>query len=223
MSISNYINDGLINRDRENVDELQFQVLLHLEEGVPLSKELENKIQNLGNRFGFTRMQILTSIVSDQVAATKLAKSSTRQGLAEHLQIKYLREVRGFNINKLADNGIGSVRIYNGNFVLNSFYVHPGATKSIDALIGRDYISLKYVNESGGAQDNQIEDVKKFLVEACKYVKNRKNKSFTAIVDGAYIESKMSMLNIYTNDMVRVFNSDTYIKNENKHYKQLSK
>jgi hypothetical protein len=99
----------------------------------------------------------------------------------------------------------------NGAFVYNSSRSNIEATKTIDAKNGNDFISLKYVQDAGGAQDNQVNDVKKFLEEAIKYTENNKNNyTFTAIVDGEYIESKILELKQFTNDKVKIHTSDTY-------------
>lgn len=216
MDAKSFIKSKITAMDMDNVFELQFTLLLHLEEGASLPEWLENKIKKRMSSYGFKRSEIISEAMVSRLAATTLAKSAQRQRSGELLQIAYLKSTRGLTINKLPDNGEGSIRIKDGEFLYNSAKSDIYATKTIDAKRviggnGYDYISLKYVSDAGGAQDNQIEDVRKFLSAANDYVnKHENNNVFSAIVDGDYIESKIPEFKRLTNDRVRVFTSDSY-------------
>lgn len=211
MNAKSFIKEGLATRDRENVFELQFTLLLYLEEQAPLPKWLAEKIEKRAEETGLRKGEIIASAASNILAATTLAKKANRQTLAEKLQIEYLRDIRGISVNKLPTNGEGSIRLRAGNFVYDSNKAYMGATKTIDATFTQDFIAFKYVNEAGGAQDNQISDVKDFLINAIRYTQKHDNLyTFSAIVDGKYIESKINELKVHTNKRVRVFTSDTY-------------
>ena len=65
MSAKEFIKAGLLEKNRNNLDDIQFQILLHLEEGDELSPELELKIERLGVKTGISRMEALTSAFSN--------------------------------------------------------------------------------------------------------------------------------------------------------------
>ena len=211
MNAKEFIKEGLRARDRENVYEIQCELLFHFEEGEPLSKSLEVKINNRMDTYGYKRAEIISQAITCPMAAVPLAKSAQRQGTGERLQLKYMNEKRGLDVRKLPVNGMGSIRIKNGEFIYNSSRSDMAATKTIDSVCNNDYQSLKYVTTKGGSQDNSIAEVMKFLKEANKYVlKHDDEVSFTAIVDGEYIESKIPCLAHLTNERVKIRTSDTY-------------
>ena len=207
-TVRDFVKENLLKADRENIFNVQFELLRYLEENEPLPTWLEVKIDSIVKK-GFNRSYIIASAISNEIAAIPLAKKANRQRVPEISQLMYLSKVRGLNIKKLPDSGPSAVRLLNGEFSYGTKIIN--STKSIDAINGSDFISLKYVQESGGAQDNQVYDVGLFLKEAVCYTNKYDNDiKFTAIVDGGYIESKIPELRKDTNSRVRVFTSDSY-------------
>ena len=211
MTAKNFIEKRTVELARENVVDVQFAILCYFEENEPLPEWLDKKVERICNKYGLKRSVVLGSALSNELAATKLAKQPTRQAVGEKGQIEFLKAVKKAKIEKLPDNGYGSIRLKDGKAILDSKRAIPGATKSIDAREGNCFISLKYIKEAGGAQDNQIQDVVKFLENAILYTeKNADDATFKAVLDGDYAESKIKMLLSYTNDRVKVCTSDTY-------------
>lgn len=206
-----FIKSKLTVGDRDNLFNVQFLLLCYLEEGDPLPKWLEYKIGKLIEKFGFKRAEIVAAALSNQLAATTLSKSAKRQNTPEQAQIEYLNELHNHNIEKLPDNGNGSIRIMDGEFVYDQSRANMSGTKTIDAKEGNTYISFKYTEEAGGSQDSQIVDIKDFLLAANEYVsKHNNDNTFVAIVDGAYIESKITVLRTFAGHKVRVCTSNSY-------------
>lgn len=78
---------------------------------------------------------------------------------------------------------------------------------------------FKYIEESGGAQDNQINTIIHFLKEARLVLNKHKTRyNFVAIVDGDYIESKLNELYKFTDKNISVYTSDNY-RSKNKYLK----
>lgn len=215
MNAKEYVRRSLLEQDRQNVEDTQFELLCHMEEDAPLPKYLDEKIDLRATKYGLKRSQIIASGVSDLLAATTLAKSANRQNFPEALQIKYLNTYRSKSIEKLPENGLGSIRIQNGELLYNTTRARMTATKTIDGQDKNQFISFKYIEQAGGSQDNQILDVINFLTEAVKYTLNNNNAvTFAAVIDGDYGESKIPELSKLVNDnfRVNVFTSDTYKK-----------
>jgi hypothetical protein len=211
MKIKEFIEKETVRQDRENIYELQFQVLLHIEEGTPLPEWLEYKINKTTERYGIRRGEILADIVKSRLAAVTVAKTANRQCTAENSQIRYLNDYRGVALTKLPSHGTGSMRLLNGDLYSSVYHKHPEATKTLDAIYRNDYIYIKYVKEAGGAQDNQLNDAFNFVKQANQYVKKHDDeKTFTLILDGEYAESKISTFRNYANNRVRVVTSDSY-------------
>ena len=68
-------------------------------------------------------------------------------------------------------------------------------TKTIDAIVKNDYISFKYLKESGGAQANQISSVKTDLKIVKESIKNGTFRhTYIVILSGKYGVSKIPEL-----------------------------
>ena len=88
-------------------------------------------------------------------------------------------------LNKLPASGKNCIRFNDsGDIVSNS----AGSTKSADFKINDYYVTQKYTNEEGGAQDNQRNDVIDFLKKG-----SLKHK-VAALVDGSYWDKHISDL-----------------------------
>lgn len=219
MAIKEYIRKQIKEQDLRNLQEVQYIIALYFENKISLPKWLEYKVQRLSQRYNLKPTEILASALINKTAAINLMKKANRQNIAEKLQFKYLREIRGISIKGLPSNGVGSIRLQNGKFILDSFRAPLGATKTIDAIYKNDLIMFKYIEESGGAQDNQINTIIHFLKEARLVLNKHKTRyNFVAIVDGDYIESKLNELYKFTDKNISVYTSDNY-RSKNKYLK----
>jgi hypothetical protein len=164
IGINEFIESEIERANRNNIDDVQFLVMRHLEEGYPLPEWMEIKIKKNMTRCGLRRGEILADMARSVLSSAQIAKSARRQSVAEQTQFNYLRNFRGINLTKLPTNGPGSIRLHNGEFLRDSYHRPPEATKTLDAVYGSDYVYIKHVNESGGAQDNQVEDGLNFVI-----------------------------------------------------------
>lgn len=222
MDINTYIKREIEEKDRINLEKTKRAAMEHLENGTPLVDKFEEKIANFCKRYGMTRGQVLASILSDTVAASKFAKSANRQGTAEKAQIKYLQRFRNLPIKVLPSSGKNSIRLsLTGDFIVGGPR-RVDATKTLDAICGDDFIFCKYTTGSGGAQDNQAIDVIRFLEAAHAYVKKNKNKyRFVAILDGNYYARHRDMFERFKSDRVLIETSDTYKKSRRQVIKKI--
>ena len=106
-----------------------------------------------------------------------------KQNICEKTQIKYI-----LNKNIGITKQIRPLYIHNGEFTNSK--PETSNIKSIDAIIVMNnkkyYCYLKYINESGGSQDNQYNDCKLFLKECLTFTEYY----FMLIVDGNYFSIK---------------------------------
>jgi len=211
MDVIKYIKSCILEKDRENLLKTKSIAKRHLDFGHPLVPKFEEKIDEFGIKYKMSRGQILASIVSDDVAATRFAKSASRQRMAEKSQLDYLKGIRRIKIERLKQSGPDSVRIRKGELE----YGTPktvGSTKAIDAFSGNtDFIFLKWTDGSGGGQDNQAMDAVRFLEAAHEYTSKHDDKyRFVAILDGPYFQRHWSVFTDFRSDRVLGENSDSY-------------
>jgi hypothetical protein len=90
MTGKEFVKEGILARDKENIDETQFALLLHIEEGEPLPVWLEKKVIKEMVLCSLRRGEVISEGVNSRIAASKLAKVANRQKLPEQLQIEYL-------------------------------------------------------------------------------------------------------------------------------------
>jgi len=167
-----------------------------------ISKELKLKIENECKYKDLKFEDVLIKIQNDYMYATFFAKDPLKQNLAEKLQFKLLK-LKYTNIKKLPDNGKNSIYISDGNIINSSDIKHKN-TKSIDFWdpVNKIFFYAKYINEKGGAQDNQFEDCKSFVKEA----RTTLSINFKLIIDGDYFtEQKINILkDINTNQNIHI-------------------
>lgn len=211
MGINQYIEKATIEKDRVNLEKTRRAAMDHLESGIPLVPKFEEKIQNFCKRYGTTRGQVVASILSDAVAASKFAKSANRQRTAELAQLRYLQRIRNLKVKPLPSSGLDSIRLsFDGEIVVGGPRT-LNTTKTIDAECGNDLIFCKYTHGSGGAQDNQASDAVRFLEAARAYtVKHDDRFRFVAILDGDYYDRHRGVFDSFVSDRVLVETSDSY-------------
>lgn len=118
-----------------------------------------------------TETEVREAILNNIVVASKFCKDPGRQNISEKLAAKVL------NLDKLPANGKNAIRFNdNGDIVSTS----AGNTKSADFIYQDYYATQKYTDGTGGAQDNQRNDVIDFLKRGS--IKHK----VAAIVDGNY-------------------------------------
>lgn len=177
-------------------------------------KGLLNKINRAVKRFNLTKEYIVQEIRKrHKITLIYFAKDPRRQKFHENKAIEYIRKIEGVT-------GISTPK--------PDLYPHKGKliprpkgipassfkTKSIDFeidyMVIKIYASHKYTEESGGAQDNQRDDVGVFIEEAKKV--RLPGVFFIAIVDGDYYKIKntqtgktrLEELKMNENDRVKV-------------------
>lgn len=118
-----------------------------------------------------TAEEIRSEILSSVVVASKFCKDPGKQNISEKLAVEVL------GVEKLPSQGKNCIRFDDeGNIVFKS----SGNTKSADFIYNGYYVTQKYTDGAGGAQDNQRNDVIDFLKRgSIKY-------KVAAIVDGVY-------------------------------------
>lgn len=146
------------------------------------------KIANYAEKYGFETEVIKERIKSDDLVASFFAKDPSKQNFTEKLVAELL------NTKTLPQSGKNCVRFNNNNGDICSTK-SANTSKSADFLIGNVYITQKYTRSAGGAQDNQYADVVDFLS------KGSKKHNVAAIVDGPYWDnSKRQELKIFFSD-----------------------
>jgi hypothetical protein len=203
MNVIDYVKSCILEKDRENLLKTKSIAKRHLDFGHPLVPKFEEKIDEFGVKYRMSRGQILASIVSDDVAATRFAKSASRQRMAEKSQLEYLKSIRRVKIDRLKQSGPESIRIRNGELE----YGIPktvDSTKAIDAFSGNtDFVFLKWTDGYGGGQDNQAMDAVRFLEAAHEYTSKHDDKyRFVAILDGPYFKRHWSVFTDFRTDRV---------------------
>ena len=155
-------------------------------------RDLSTKIDNACARTGgiICRVQILMSIMKDDVVAYSFAKDPLKQNFAELFQHDYLRDIKGKHaIIKMSGGGKKAHYLIDGNDVTGLSKKPSGSnsTKSIDFQCDNEYYYAKHTSADGGAQDNQCDDGKRFIEQANIYVsQHNDDKVFILLVDGAY-------------------------------------
>lgn len=141
------------------------------------SSWVQEKIDNYLSRFGdiFTKEEVISQIMNNDIVASFFAKDPAKQNLSEKECAKWI------GVEKLPALGKNCIRFDSEGNIISRKEV--GASKSADFLVEGIYFTQKYTGENtGGAQDNQYEDVITFLMNGSKRQK------VGAIVDGAYWE-----------------------------------
>ena len=134
---------------------------------------VQEKIENHVAAFDgvITADEIREGILNNMIIASKFCKDPGKQNISEKLAAEVLQ------LDKLPASGSRCIRFDDmGNIVSTS----AGHTKSADFKYLDYYATQKYTDGSGGAQDNQRNDVIDFLKRGSLQHK------VAAIVDGSY-------------------------------------
>jgi hypothetical protein len=148
-----------------------------------------------------TVASILESLKSNAVLRSFFRKDPTRQTLHEKAQIDWIRKYKYPDVYKMnADtNGIcfSKNRLHR---ITKASPRPPDATKTIDVCspASNMYAFLKHTSLPGGAQDNQYNDIKQFIVQVVGYLTETSaaEEIFEFYLDGKYYtEKKKAELN----------------------------
>lgn len=156
-----------------------------------IKKNIDNsdytlKIQNYCDKFGFLFEDVKQQILTNDLVASFFAKDPSKQNFTEKLVEELL------NSKVLPQLGKNCVRFTQDGEIVSK--KTPNASKSADFLINNIYITQKYTRSTGGAQDNQFNDVVDFLIKGSKKYK------VAAIVDGSFWDDKRDELKFFFKD-----------------------
>lgn len=164
MNFTEYVEQEKIKARLSNIEEVRKDID---------KSWVKEKIANHITAFNgiMTETEVREAILNNIVVASKFCKDPGRQNISEKLAAKVL------NLDKLPANGKNAIRFNdNGDIVSTS----AGNTKSADFIYQDYYATQKYTDGTGGAQDNQRNDVIDFLKRGS--IKHK----VAAIVDGNY-------------------------------------
>jgi hypothetical protein len=141
------------------------------------SEWVKTKINNHLERFSgiFTYEDIQNEILHSDIVASLFAKDPSKQNISEKMVEELLK------IKKLPASGKNCIRFNQAGEIVSTSA--PSHTKSADFIVNDAYITQKYTMETGGAQDNQYDDVVSFLTCGSQQYK------VGALVDGLYWEN----------------------------------
>jgi hypothetical protein len=144
-----------------------------------------------------------------------LEKNPTKQNIYEKEQIEYYNLCYNELLEKLPNGGINSKCIICNTINKKQIYTIDSCkakceikTKTFDCIDskGRYYI-LKHINDNGGAQDNQYNDVIYSLAMCVKYNNQYITKpiSVVVILTGKYFnQDKLEKLNKYNDTNIKI-------------------
>lgn len=175
----------LIKRWRENAN----AVLPNVKKG---EKGIMKRIATYCHNFGYDCKRVIAKIIDDEMFAAHFAINPSQQTIHEKLAADYLQQFeRVNNFEKLPPSGGSALFLDNNGKLLHQ---DPEKSKSSQYSKSLDfrwntagvicYASHKYTKESGGGQDHQFRDQKRFL-ENFKHHNNPQAACF-AICDGGY-------------------------------------
>ena len=154
------------------------------------SIEYREKIKNYANKYGLNEEDIINGIKENDIIASFFCKDPSKQNFTE----KLVSEILG--VKTLPQSGKNCIR-FDSKGNIHSFK-KVDSSKSVDFLINNIYITQKYTRGTGGAQDNQYNDVVDFLVKGSKQHK------CAAILDGSFWANKRKELIHYFKDNCNV-------------------
>ncbi len=150
------------------------------------------KIGTYCARFGYETRRVVAKISGDEMFAAHFAKAPGRQGVHERIAADYLQKIALVKNFKILPKGGKDALFIDARGALRKRGDKSGTSaqdsKSLDFYWETAgffcYASHKYTKESGGAQDHQFRDQKRFLENFRKHGEPRA--ACFAICDGAY-------------------------------------
>jgi len=169
---------------------------------------LVKQIESFTRKFGFDEDDVRRKIKEDEMFGAHFVKDPKRQNFCENVAAEWIRDVlRAADFDNLPTRGQNAVYLgSNGNFVqARNANAEDRRSKSLDFRWREGnwtiYASHKYTRESGGAQDNQFNDVRNLISRF--QTSPSENVVLINIVDGAYYtDAKMEELIHYQRDRI---------------------
>ena len=157
------------------------------------------KIDNFCAKHGFDRERVMKLMRTEEYFRAVFAIDPAKQKIHENTAAKFIESLS--EIKDFKQLGHSDMALFHGAVMpkkeLKKLGGH-GTAKTIDfswTTKGKKiYASHKYTRESGGAQDNQYEDLKEFIREA--NFSDLSDTFFVAIADGDYYKMKDSSAGI---------------------------
>lgn len=163
---------------------------------------LLKKVDTYAWRFGYGADEIRNKIRSDIMFAAHFATDPKKQTLHERTAAEWLQGISGIeNFASLPSSGKKAWYVTSDGEVRQGRNGAPGKSLDFRWTVGdiTFWASHKHTEESGGAQDQQFQEMRALL----RRFHNCRNREFVliAIVDGAYYtEGKMEELRSFTRD-----------------------
>lgn len=168
-------------------------------------KGMMKRVHTYHTRFDYAIPKVIRKIHRDAMFAACFAKDPKKQVMHENIAADYLRKIAlvGDDFEMLPNGGEGAWHINAKGVFRQGKGKRAQDSKTLDfcwTTAGiKCWASHKYTKESGGAQDHQFKDQKRFLENFRKHKGERV--AFFAICDGEYYtDKKMDELRQATND-----------------------
>ena len=187
--------------------------LLECEEKLE-TKEYLAKIEKWCGKFNFDFNTALEKAKKDQLFRAFFAKDPKKQNIYENSLVKYISSLEFVSkFRKLSSGGKNALYIDRGVIRKKSEYCdEKPPSKSVDFYweiknnkgeIINFYAYHKYIEESGGAQDNQFNEIKK-CIDIGKNGSQKVNRRVIFVCDGAYFteEKIRSLKNLNINCVI---------------------
>ena len=159
------------------------------------NKNIEEKLLNWCERYDYDFNELISKLnkSDDILVIGQFAKDPGKQNMHEDMAFEYLQKL------PVISNQIHLPKGKNAKFVVNGKITDNKGTaniKSLDCYFCYEYrdkklefyTSNKYTKSSGGAQDNQFNDLQEFMKQARDVTD--KNIFLMAVADGDYYQNK---------------------------------
>jgi len=184
--------DFLLLKNQEYLQKNDVEILNDLDQN---RKELLLKISNFMNekmteeeRKTISEDDLINLIKNNLVVRSFFRKDPTKQSIHENTQFEWIKNNKYIDLIKLPASRKG---LYFHNFELTTKTPRPeNSTKTIDGFVKslKIYCIFKFSTTSGGAQDNQFNDVKNFITQIIGFYSNKTDADeiFEFYLDGDY-------------------------------------
>ncbi|KLL02476.1 MAG: hypothetical protein MRERC_1c066 [Mycoplasmataceae bacterium RC_NB112A] len=187
------------------------------------SEEYRTKIEKWCRKFGFEFDKFLEKAKCDFYFRTFFAKDPKKQNICEKVLVKYICSLDFVSdFQKLPNGGKNALYIDRVAVRKGSGYPHQKPVKSANFAwniknkcgeIIHFYVFHKYIEESGGAQDNQFNEIKK-CIEVGRNGSQEVNRRIVFICDDVYfIGRKIKELKNLTSNWNWVFLESNELSN----------
>lgn len=163
--------------------------------------DLIKKLQKYASKFGFEYNNVLELFQTNEIFRAGFSKDPSKQSFHQTLAINFIKTLENIDAQNtilLPAGGNNALYIISGQVIEGKNITTNKRPKSIDFLIKLNnkktiYCTHKYTKESGGAQDNQLNDVLAFMENSKNLMSN--DIFCLAILDGDYYINKIENIN----------------------------